>query len=220
LLFDNGNSTKSSTDAVYEQINADIVEAISIIRGDYSQLSQFGMIDTRDMKEIITQPGLIHINMIKGIYQEKIPSDGSIEDLLVANMKNNTMITPDRDKIVNTRAYIVNLSDDVKSYFNTALPKLTEMYGEATNGFEHYSVNEDDEKANYVIVISSGLSLPENRLKTIQHRIDAAEEALSKKKESSILQSLSEKVGVYSKPASNSEADNSTFNLDDILSKY
>jgi hypothetical protein len=222
MLFDNGNSTKNSTNDVYDQINGDIVDAVCVIRGDYNLLSKYGMIDTQDMKKLITLPGLIHINLLKGIYQEKIPSDGSIEDLIVASLKKNTMITPDRDKIVKRRGYIANLSEDIQPYFNKDFPKITEIYGEAAEVFDHYSVNDDDEKANYVVLINSGLSLPENRLKSIQHRIEEVEEALKKKKESSILATLSEKVGIYdgTTARANEGKEVKKFDLGDILSKY
>jgi hypothetical protein len=66
------------------------------------------------------------------------------------------------------------------------------------------------------------LSLPENRLKSIQHRIDQVEEALKKKKESSILTSLSEKVGIYDNTTARSKQGQEAkkFDLGDILSKY
>jgi predicted nucleic acid-binding Zn-ribbon protein len=68
--------------------------------------------------------------------------------------------------------------------------------------------------------MQSGLSLPDNRLKAIKHRIDAAEEALKKQKESSILDSLSEKVSEFSDTSKNLSKSTSDFNLDDILGKY
>lgn len=222
MLFDNDNASESATNKIFNKINKDVVEAISVIRGDYNLLSQYGMIDAADMTKIITLPGMIHINVLKGIYQEKIPTDGSIEDLVISSMKHNSMVTLDRDKIVKRRAYIVNLSEDIQSYFDPNLPKLTELYGEPVEVFDHYSVNVDeDERANYVVIIQSGLSLPENRLKKIQHRIQAVEEALKKQKESSILDSMVEVVSEYSDTTENKVAvKNDKVNLDDILGKY
>lgn len=222
MLFDNDNASESATNKIFNKINKDVVEAISVIRGDYNLLSQYGMIDAADMTKIITLPGMIHINVLKGIYQEKIPTDGSIEDLVIGSMKHNSMVTLDRDKIVKRRAYIVNLSEDIQSYFDPNLPKLTELYGEPVEVFDHYSVNVDeDERANYVVIIQSGLSLPENRLKKIQHRIQAVEEALKKQKESSILDSMVEVVSEYSETTENKVAvKNDKVNLDDILGKY
>jgi hypothetical protein len=223
MIFDNGNSSKKSTDDCYEKINNDVVQAVCVIRGDYNLLSKYGMIDSQDMKKLISLPGLIHIHVMKDIYQEKIPTDGSIEDLLIQDLKKNTMVTPDRDKIVKRRGYIVNLTDDVKGYFNKDFPKVTELFGEPVEVFDHYSVNEDDDKGNFVVLINSGLSMPENRLKTIQHRVDEVEEALKKKKESSILSSLSEKVGIYSGTTSDMEAkrnEKGEFDIDSILDRY
>ena len=222
MLFDNGNSGTKATNDTFDKINEDVVEAMRVIRGDYNQLSKYGMIDRGDMEKLIELPGMIHINVLKGIYQEKIPSDGSIEDLIIDSMKQNTMVTLDRDKIVKRRGYIVNISEDIRSYFDTNLPKLTELYGEALEVFDHYRVNEDeDERANYVVTIQSGLSLPENRLKMIQHRIQESEEALRKQKESTLLDSLAERVTEYDSTTSrNKKPDDGEFDLDSLLNKY
>ena len=130
------------------------------------------------------------------------------------------MVQLDRDKIVKRRGYIVNLTEDLQPYFNKDFPKITELYGEPVEVFDHYAVNQDDEKANFVILIQSGLSLPENRLKKIQHRIQAAEEALKKQKESSILDSLSESVSQFDGTKDANRAKRESVNLDDILGKY
>ncbi len=222
MLFDNQNSKKASTDDIFENINKEVVEAVSVVRGDYNLLSKYGMIDSADMRKMVTLPGLLHINILKGIYQEKIPSDGTLEDLIIQSLKENTMITLDRDKIVKRRGYIVNLSEDIKSYFNKDFPKITEIYGEPIEVFDHYSVNEtNDDSQNFVVLINSGLSMPENRLKTIQHRVDEVEEALKKKKENSILGSLGEKVGVYDITTDRAKEEPDTnVDLDSIMSRY
>lgn len=218
MLYDNANSGKQSTSDTFDKINNDVVHDICVIRGDYNRLSKYGMIDTRDMTNIISEPGLLHINSLEGIYEEKIPTDGTIEDLVIESMKHNTMVTLDRDKIVKNRGYIVNLSSNLQSYFNEALPKITEKYGEPMKVYDHYAINADeDERANYVIIMQSGMSLPENRLKSIQHRIDAAEESILKQKDSSILDSLTEKIAKYN-PKQDEDA--SDFDLNDIMGKY
>lgn len=220
MLFDNSEAGTESTNSVFDRINHDVVEAVSVIRGDYNLLSRYGMIDAGDMTKLITLPGMIHMNILQGIYQEKIPTDGSIEDLIIESLKKNTMVQLDRDKIVKRRGYIVNLTEDLQPYFNKDFPKMTELYGEPVEVFDHYAVNQDDEKANFVILIQSGLSLPENRLKKIQHRIQAAEEALKKQKESSILDSLSESVSQFDGTKDANRAKRESVNLDDILGKY
>lgn len=223
MLFDNDNSGKESTKDIYDQVNNDVVEAVRIIRGDYSNLSKYGMIDTEDMKKLISLPGMIHIHALHGIYAEKMDSDQTIEDLMINSLKENTMVTMDRDKIVKRRGYIANLSEDIQPYFRKEFPKFTEQFGEPVEVFDHYSVNLDDEKMNSVILINSGLSMPENRLKVIQHRIEEVEEALSKKKESSILNSLADKVERYDGTTNRAKGNESALaglDLDSILDKY
>ena len=220
MLFDNNNATKlGSTDKIFDAVNKAVVDTISVFRGDYCKLSQYGMIDEADMSKLLTTPGMIFVNILSGIYQEKIKSDATLEDLVIDNInQNNLMVTIDRDKIVKRRGYIANLSKDLHKFFDSNLPKLTDLYGEGIETIPHFSINEDDdEKANYLITMFFGLSLPENRLKQIKSRVQAAEEALSKKKDASILQDIFEDVSIYDDKKPEADA---TFDLDDIMSKY
>lgn len=220
ILFDNQNAS-GTTNEVFDKVNKDVVDTVSVIRGDYNRISPYGMIDTADMKKLVTLPGLIHVNILNGIYLEKIPTDGTIEDLVLDSIKSNTMVTVDRDKIVKRRGYIVNLSEDVQPYFNKDLPEITKQYGEPLEVFDHFAINNDDESQNFVIIIQSGLSLPENRLKAIQHRIQAAEEALKKQKQSSILDELAKSVDVYNVTTdSKDDHQKDDFDLNSIMSKY
>ena len=219
MLFDNGIVNGSSKE-VFNTVNNDIVRAISIIRGDYSRETPYQMIDDKDFYKIITQPGMIFIDYLDGIYEEKIPVDGSIEDMLVDHInKNNHMVRIDRDKIVKRLAFISNLSEEVHPYFNENLPKIREIYGEPIEDYRHFSVNKDDDENNFLIVILSGLSLPENRLKIIKHRVDSVEQALSKQKEKSILGNVLESVDKYN--VTNEKTKQKTeFNLGSIMDKY
>ena len=52
MLFDNnqaGNNTPTSE--IMQKVNSAVVDAICTVRGDYNQLSPYGMIDTQDMRE-------------------------------------------------------------------------------------------------------------------------------------------------------------------------
>jgi hypothetical protein len=68
-------------------------------------------------------------------------------------------------------------------------------------------------------VILSGMSLPENRLKMIKHRIRAVEEELAKRKESSILGELMKDVSKYEGGVAK-RRESTDFNLNNITNKY
>ena len=224
MLFDNnqvGNDVPTSE--IMNKVNGAVVDAMCVIRGDYNQLSPFGMIDTQDMRKLIELPGLMFINHLSGIYQEKIPSDGTIEDLIIENInKNNLMVNPDRNKLVERRGYIVNLSKDIQEYFNKDFPEITKLYGEPIEVFDHYSINEDeDERNNYAILIMSGMTLPNNRIKVVQNRIDAAEKLLAEKKQNNdILKGLSDQLSAYDGTMAKNKQEKQSESLEDILNMY
>lgn len=217
MLFDNNNKTGAPKET-FEAVNKAIVNTISVFAGNYSRLSTYGMIDEMDLHKLLTMPGMIFVDNLQGIYAEKIKD--TLEDNVLENISKTLMVHPDKDKIVKRRGYITNLSKDLHSYFNQGLPKITEAFGEPIESFSHFGENEDeDEKANYFILILSGLSLPDNRLKSIINRIEAVEEALAKKKESSLLDSALSKVSVYNGTRGTIKK-SEEFDLDSIMGKY
>jgi hypothetical protein len=183
-------------------------------------MSSVAMIDEEYSRKIITTPGLIFVDMIKNVYEEKVPAGGSVEDLVIDHInKDNTMIKLDRDKIIKRLAFIANLSEDVQSYFDDNLPKIREIFGEPLEDFKHNAINHDDSDANMLAVILSGMSLPENRLKMIKHRITAVEAELAKRKESSILSDLMQDVSKYEGGVAK-KREATDFNLNSITNKY
>ena len=124
--------------------------------------------------------------------------------------------------MIERRGYIVNLSKDIQPFFNKDFPEITKLYGEPIEVFDHYSVNEDeDERNNYAIMIMSGMALPNNRIKIVQNRIDAAEKLLAEKKANqNILAGLAEQVSAYDNTMAKNKEKGSIESLEDILSKY
>ena len=219
MLFDN-DRVKGTTAEVFETINNNVIEALRILRGDYSIQSSKGMIDEEDTRDILTVPGMIFVDSINGIYEENIPVDGSIEDLLIDHItKQNCMVKVDRDKIVKRLGFISVLSDELTQYFDENLPKIRATYGEPVKDFKHVAVNEDRFEGNMLAVIMSGMSLPENRLVMIKNRIDRVAEGLAKKKTSSLLRELNESVSGY-EGNSAKKAERKEFDLTAITGKY
>ena len=221
MLFDNDAQSGKSPAEMMKKINSDIVNMLSVIRGDRSHATPYGMIDDKDMTKIISQPGLIFMNILEDIYEEKLPANGSIEDLLIDNInKNSCMSKIDRDKIVKRMGFIANLSPEMHKYFNEDLPKVRETFGEPIEDFKHFAENTEGDELNSLVLLMSGLSIPDNRIKTIIHRIEAVEEALKKQKQSSLLDSAMEKASEFSGTTENSSSADTDFDLDSITDKY
>ena len=221
MLFDN-DRVKGTPNKVFDTINRSVVDTLCLIRGDYSINSAFGMIDEKDMWKLVSQPGLIFVDILKEIYEEKIPENGSVEDMIIEHInKHSCMVKIDRDRIVKRLGYIGTLSEDVHSYFDENLPKIRATYGEPIEDFRHFTVNEDDTESNMIAIVMSGMSIPENRLKTIKHRIDDAEAALSKQKSGSLLSGIIDSVQKYDSTSEKKALrQHSDFNLESIVGKY
>lgn len=219
MLFDN-DRVKGTTKEVFDKINMSVVETMKILRGDYSIQSSRGMIDEEDTRDFLTVPGMIFVDSIEGIYEENIPVDGSIEDLLMDHiMRENCMVKLDRDKVVGRLAFISVLSEELTHYLDENLPKIRATFGEPVKDFKHVALNEDRFEGNRFAVIMSGLNLPENRLVTIKNRVAQVEEDRNRKKTNSILRELNESMSGYD-GNSVKKTMKTEFDLKSIVGKY
>ena len=91
------------------------------------------------------------------------------------------------------------------------------MIGEPVESYEHMYVTHSKDEANRLILIVSGLSVPDDRLMKMKQRIEEGIEALSVTKEDSILDELDthEIRSLRTNVQSSDELD-----LNDIFSKF
>ena len=101
--------------------------------------------------------------------------------------------------------------------FSVELAKLKELAGEPVEGFEHIYISKDDEE-NRVIVILTGLSVPDDRLLKIKQRIDEGLEELTRTKTSSVLDDVD--MESVKELRDNGIENSNELNLDDLFSKY
>jgi hypothetical protein len=219
MLFDNGR-VAGAPNVVFDTVNKAIVEALAIIRGDYSLDTPYGMIDEKDMRKLITQPGMLFVDWIRNFYVEKIPVGGSLEDLLLDHVyRNSCMVSLDRNKVVKRTGFIANMTEDVHSYFDDNLPKIRAALGEPLEDFRHFAVNMDDSDTNFLALIMSGLTLPSARIKAIKERAKDDLPEISKEKEHAELKSTLDIVAKYSGTMAK-KPEKKTFDMDAVLSKY
>jgi hypothetical protein len=187
MAYDNNKRSMKTTKEMMEEINTQIVEDLCILRGDYQFPTPYTSIDEKDSLKLIETPNRIAIVNVSNL-KEKDLDDKSIEDMLINEIKNNAPIVElERDRIVKRLGIITNLSDKMQKCIDTNVPVVKEFIGEPVEDFSHIFVNKEETDLNRVIIILSGLSVPDDRIQKILQRIEEATKELSRVKESSIL---------------------------------
>lgn len=190
MLYDN-NKYKFDTPSVYmNNVNREIVDALCYLRGDYSYKTKYGMIDDADMFKLLTVPGMINVSYYEGFLEKDMDDNVKLDSYITKIMKNNATCQLDKDRVIKRMGIIVNLSDDLSTYYSSAMEDFKANVGEPLEVFEHYYLKDDDTIPNRLAVILSGLSIPDDRIQIIVQRIKEVEDALNRKKQSTILDSL------------------------------
>lgn len=188
MSYDNNRFASLPVKEMMEKVNEEIVEDICIIRGDYQYNTPYNSIDEKDMLKIVSTPGRLVIAKAYG-FKEKDLDETTIEDLLIDQIKSKSaMVEIEKDGIVKRMGVISNLPEKMTSKFDNNIQKLKEYTGEPIEGFEHVYVNQKEE-LNKVLVLMSGLSIPDDRIEKINDRVEEAKEKISRVKESSLLES-------------------------------
>lgn len=190
MAYDNNRKAHKPTSVMMQEVNEEIVEHLAIIRGDYQFATPYNSIDEKDMLKILSTNGRLAIYDIHDI-KEKDLDNKTFEDLIIDRIKNtSTNVELDRNKIVKRLGLITNLTESMNGTFDTNLRAIKDLIGEPVEGFEHTSVIADDE-INRVIVILSGLTIPDDRLTLMTQRIEEGLAELDKTVKNSVLESFS-----------------------------
>ena len=190
MLYDN-NKYKHLTPSTYmNMVNKEIVDGLCYLRGDYSFKTKYGMIDDADMFKLLTVPGMINVSFYEGFLEKDMDDHVMLDTYISKVMKNNGTCQLDKDRIIKRMGIIVNLSEDLSRYYSSSMDDFKANVGEPLEVFEHYFLKDDDSIPNRLGVILSGLSIPDDRIQIIIQRIKEVEDALNKKKGSSLLESI------------------------------
>ena len=219
MLFDNETRSNLATNKQMDIINMEIVNMISIIRGDMSHSSPYGMIDDKDMRKIISMPGMIFMDVLTSIFEDTVTED--IDQLMLKHIAQESCMTKvDNDKIVKRLGFIAYLTSELHEHFNENLPAIREQFGEPIEDFKHFAENTESDKLNSVALIMSGLSIPDNRIRSMINRIEKVEEELRKTKKSNTLSNALNKISEYEGTKDSNKAEAEDFDMDSILNKY
>lgn len=191
MLYDN-NKFKDLTPSSYmDLVNREIVSGLCYLRGDYSYKTKYGMIDDADMFKLLTVPGMINVSFFEGFMEKDLDDGVRLDSFISKVMRTNSTCQLDKDRIIKRMGVVVNLSEDLSKYYSSGMEDFKANVGEPLEVFEHYYLKEDTStEPNRLAVILSGLSIPDDRIQIIIQRIKEVEDALNKKKESSLLDSI------------------------------
>lgn len=216
MAYDNNRRTDLTSPEMMKSVNEEIVDAISVLRGDYLYPTPYNSIDEKDMLRFFETPGRLAVYILPNIKEKDFDST-SIEDTLVNVIKNvSSNVELERDKIVKRLGVITNLNEKMTGMFDTNLIKIKDFIGEPVEGYEHLYVAGQDEPQR-VILIASGMSVPDDRLTKIVQRIEESMNELSKMTESSILGSVETDKIKDLRASANGLSD---LDLDDLFSRY
>ena len=219
MLFDNETRSNLATNKQMDIINMEIINMISIIRGDMSHSSPYGMIDDKDMRKIISMPGMIFMDVLTSIFEDTVTED--IDKMMLNHIAQESCMTKvDNDKIVKRLGFIAYLTSELHEHFNENLPAIREQFGEPIEDFKHFAENTESDKLNSVALIMSGLSIPDNRIRSMINRIEKVEEELRKTKKSNTLSNALNKISEYEGTKDSNKAEAEDFDMDSILNKY
>jgi len=220
MAYDNHRRSNEPTDRMMTEINMQVVNDICVIRGDYQYSTQYSSIDEKDMLKLIETPGRLLITTVNGL-KEKDLDEKSVEDILIFDIKNTSVaVEIERDRLIKRIGLITNLNDKIHKAFNTKLIIFKEFIGEPVEGFEHIHINKGPDESNQIIVIMSGLSVPDDRIQKMIQRIEEVRSELMKVQGSSILDSIkTEDIDILRENSGRFDPE-SQINLTDVMAKY
>ena len=222
MSYDNGCKDGLPSNVMMKQMNEEIVEDLSVIRGDYLLSTPFTSIDEEDLTKILEVPGRLVVHRVYDIKEKDIDKVG-IEDMLIQKLSDTTYSTElNNDNRVMKMGVILNVTEKLSNKIDTNFTEFKNQIGNPIEGFEHVAIIEPSMNLkNRAIVISSGLSLPEDRIEKINERIQEILDEIEKQKQvNSILDSIETDKIKGLRGIRNDSNGPDEIDIDDFLSKY
>ena len=222
MSYDNGCKDGLPSNVMMKQMNEETVEDLAVIRGDYLLSTPFTSIDEEDLTKILEVPGRLVVHRVYDIKEKDIDKVG-IEDMLIQKLSDTTYSTElHNDNRVMKMGVILNVTEKLSNKIDTNFTEFKNQIGNPIEGFEHVAIIEPSMNLkNRAIVISSGLSLPEDRIEKINERIQEILDEIEKQKQvNSILDSIETDKIKGLRGIRNDSNGPDEIDIDDFLSKY
>ena len=218
LAYDNNKRADLTTPEMMKAINEEIVNTLVVFRGEYLYPTPFNSIDEKDMLRFFETSGRMAVYILDNI-KEKDFDNKSLEDAIIDLIKNkSTNVELDRDGVVKRLGVIANLNSNISKMFDTKLTKVKELIGEPVESYEHMYMTTNADEENRLILILSGLSIPDDRLTKMVQRIKEGLNELSSVKESSILDSMD--TNNIRDLRNEHSSSNKSLDFDELFNKY
>ena len=156
LVYDLDKS-EDTAEATYINVANLIADHIGILAGDMASMSEYGMIDERDLLTVAVEPGLMLVGKKTDIKPEGLQKE------IINTIKSSMTVDPQKDKFVKYFALFLEVPEEVADSLKTNnFDELKEEYGEPWDIFVNYTIV-DKSTASFGF-IASGMSYPNDRL--------------------------------------------------------
>lgn len=157
-------------ETAYDRIADHIVETMNVIRGDYFRMSAAGMADERDLLTCISNPGYLAIHAMHDLVEGNM--DGlTLQGKLIESMKNSPACRMQHDLRIMMNLIIANVPEQFHDPLKHGdYSELNAYVGEPKATFSNYAVDPELFTAE-VISISTGLTLPMDRIASIRAKV-------------------------------------------------
>jgi hypothetical protein len=156
LVYDLDKSS-ANAEETYTDIANLIADHIGILGGDMAAMSEYGMIDERDLLTVAVEPGLMLIGK-----KTEVKPEGLQKEIL-NTIKTSMSVDPQKDKFVKYFALFLEVPEEVADDLKTNnFDEIKAAYGEPWDIFVNYKVV-DKSTASFGF-IASGMSYPNDRL--------------------------------------------------------
>lgn len=219
MAYDNNKYATLTTPEMMQKVNNEIVEMLPVFRGDYFYPTPFNSIDDQDLLTIVSTPGRMAVYILNNIKEKDFDSK-SIEESMIDIIKNvSANVELDRDKIVKKIGVITNLNNKLNKLIDPNYTKIQELIGTPVELFEHVYMTTSNDETNRMVLILTGLSVPDDRLTKVVQRIESGLEELANVKESSVLDNTESNSRIKELRSQVIKQSNE-FDMDDLFSKY
>lgn len=221
MSYDNGQKDHLPSNLVLRQMNEEIVEDLAVIRGDYLVSTPFTSIDEQDLTRILEVPGRLVVHRVYDI-KEKDVEKQDLEQLLIDTIDNNGYMTElQRDKIVKKMGVVENLTDKLANKVDSNMDRFKDAIGHPIEGFEHIAIIQPGTAIkNRLITMSSGLTMPDNRIEKINERIQEILDELERQQQATSLLNTIQTDELNSLRGGRKDSDIDEIDIDDFLGKY
>lgn len=156
LVYDLDKSEDNAEETYLKVANL-IADHIGILAGDMAAMSEYGMIDERDLLTVAVEPGLMIIGKKTDVKPEGLQKE------ILNTIRSSMVVDPQKDKFVKYFALFLEVPEEVADDLKTNnFDELKEAYGEPWDIFVNYKIV-DKSTASFGF-IASGMSYPNDRL--------------------------------------------------------